>query len=197
MWTKTSIVNTATNSTICHFNLWTYLRWSFDRIVLDNATVSTGAVLNGATALTRYVWTVVIWLMDVHFGVITLVVTVSLVLISVDLWNVGLIVFLLISFFGLVFLLLQALFGHNLMSTGVQAQTGAARFAWLVLLGSMTSGTANLAGSSLYPLLALRIHLTILLLKLIYQPITGSYRILSTSHHVWIKASGYYLLMLF
>ena len=132
--------------------------------------------------------------MNVHLCIIALVIA-SLVLISVDLWNVRLIKFLLISFFSLVFLLLLTLLRYNLVCTRVQAQTGAARLTRLVL--RIRSAAANFTCGPLYSLLTLRIHLTILLLKLINQPITSSYWILSTSYHIWIKTSGYYLLMLF
>ena len=78
----------------------------------------------------RCIRTIIIGLMYIHWRIHLLIVTASSVLISVDLGNVGVIELLLVGFFGLEVLLLLALLGDNLLSAGVDAEAGAARFGW-------------------------------------------------------------------
>lgn len=189
-----------TKASISHFYLRIQLRRRSFGGTVGYTIVSNGTILNwiAIESLTRQIRTIVVGLMNVHLCIIALVIASLIwiwILISVDLWNVRLIKFLLVSFFSLVFLLLLTLLRYNLVCTRVQAQTGAARLTRLVL--RIRSAAANFTCGPLYSLLTWRIHLTILLLKLINQPITSSYWILSTSYHIWIKTSGYYLLMLF
>ena len=125
--------------------------------------------------------------------IITMIIT-SRVLISIHLWNISIIEFLLVSFFCLLILLLLTLFCNNLLGTRVYAKTGAARFKWLVI-SRIRSISTNFTRGPLYSLLTRWIHLAILLLKLINQPITRSnWIILPTSYNTWIEASSYYFL---
>lgn len=78
----------------------------------------------------RCIRTIVIGLMYIYGRIHLLIVTASCVLVSIDLGNVGVIELLLVGFFGLEVLLLLALLGDNLLSAGVDAEAGAARFGW-------------------------------------------------------------------